>query len=43
MDIAGRRIVTDIVQVARDREAEAREIIAAALQPVPIETGESES
>ncbi len=31
------------IQVARDREAEAREIIAAALQPIPIEAGESES
>lgn len=28
------------IQVGRDREAEAREIIAAALQPVPVETDE---
>jgi hypothetical protein len=31
------------IQVARDREAEAKEIIAAALQPVPIEADENES
>ena len=31
------------IQVARDREAEAREIIAAALQPVPIAADENES
>lgn len=31
------------IQVARDREAEAREIIAAIMQPVPLETDENES
>jgi hypothetical protein len=34
-------LVNDVDPFGRDREAEAREIIAAALQPVPIEADES--